>query len=334
MKKILFLIYLLFGLCESSAQAFYIPMSAVPQILRTNDAQGIAMGLTGVSYREGLFSTYTNPAGLRFDDIEFSFSHIPATIKYRDMKFNQEAFGFGLPLKNNYMLGINLYNLNYGKFETYDYELNKHKEERAGLLELQASASKIFISKQNLLSFGISVKHMHLYFSSMDAKTFLIDIGMRWRFNLKNSWNSFGISVSNLGKELKHDGYTVDEPVKLLRIGFTNATHSTDVNYMYTMEYQRSLNKKKTHILWNHLGIGIELQFLKTMFCRLGYNFDFDDVKKENKVQGLTYGIGFKTPQKIKFFVPLNISLNYGKGITDYRELNENVISIILGFDL
>jgi hypothetical protein len=315
-------------------QASLIPMSAVPQILRPNDAQGIALGLTGVSYREGLFSTYTNPAGLKFEEAEFAFSHIPESNYYGDMKLNQEAFALGFPLKSGYMLALHYFFLNYGEYNTYDYISDKHKKIRAGYSEFQLSASKIFISHKNQLSFGINVKYVKYTFPPIDARTLLIDIGMRCRFNLKKTWNSFGISVSNLGKELEDDGYKLQEPVKLLRIGITNGTDAADLSYLYTIEYQRSLNKKKTHILWNHLGIGVELRILKTMFCRLGYSFDFADIDNDDKAKGLTYGMGFKTPKKIKILVPLNISLNYGKGIAKYVHLNSNVVSVMVGFEM
>ena len=111
MKIKLLLFCLLLGLIESKTQASYINMSAIPQILWPNDAQGVALGLTGVSYREGLFSTYTNPAGLRFDEVQFAFSHIPESNYYRDMKFNQEAFGLGFPLKSGCMLGLHYFYL-------------------------------------------------------------------------------------------------------------------------------------------------------------------------------------------------------------------------------
>jgi hypothetical protein len=98
MKKILFIIYLLLVVAgfrsQATAQslAAVLPMSAVAQILRPNDSQGIALGLTGVSYREGLFSTYSNPAGLKLDNFRFSFSHIPATKRFGSVGVNQEAF--------------------------------------------------------------------------------------------------------------------------------------------------------------------------------------------------------------------------------------------------
>ena len=111
MNKKIFFFFIMLGVISFNIHASYIPMSSVPQILWPNDAQGVALGLTGVSYREGLFSTYTNPAGLRFDEVQFAFSHIPESNYYRDMKFNQEAFGLGFPLKSGCMLGLHYFYL-------------------------------------------------------------------------------------------------------------------------------------------------------------------------------------------------------------------------------
>jgi hypothetical protein len=79
--------------------------------------------------------------------------------------------------------------------------------------------------------------------------------------------------------------------------------------------------------------MGIELQFTGLMFGRLGYNFDFANIGKDSKIIGMTYGIGFNTPKRIKIILPVHLSLNYGRGISDYRELDVNVISITLGFN-
>jgi hypothetical protein len=215
-------------------------MSAVAQILRPNDSQGIALGLTGVSYREGLFSTYSNPAGLKLNNFRFSFSHIPATKTFGSVGVNQEAF-------------------------------------------------------------------------------------------------AIGVSISNLGNEIKHNDFTLDKPFQLLRLGLAAgkmANSDSSLGLMGTIEYQKSLNDDELHAEWNHLGIGLELQFARYLFGRLGYNLDLSDVDKDDKIRGLTYGLGFNTPAKIKLIVPVDLSLNYGRGITDYRGLDSNVVSVDVGFDL
>lgn len=72
----------------------------------------------------------------------------------------------------------------------------------------------------------------------------------------------------------------------------------------------------------------------QNLFGRLGYSFDLEEVAAGAKIDGLTYGLGFKTPQKIKLIFPLDLSLDYGRGIGDYRDLDANVIAIVLGVDI
>lgn len=343
MKKILFLIYLLLGLVGFGSQATaqslaeILPMSAVAQILRPNDSQGIGLGLTGVAYREGLFSTYSNPAGLKLDNLHFSFSHVPATKMFGSVGVNQEAFAIGLPIDRNLMLGLQFFNLNYGVLETSDLYGNLIERGRAGLREFQISGSKVFAASQSEFAVGLSVKYLQFYWPDWDAGSLLVDAGVRYGVNHERTWYSFGVSVSNLGNELKHNDFTWDKPIQLLRLGIAvgkMASSDSSLGLLGTIEYQRSLNDDELHAEWNHLGIGLELQFTRYLFSRLGYNFDLSEVNKDDKIRGLTYGLGFNTPAKIKIILPVELSVNYGRGITDYRGLDANVVSVDVGFDL
>lgn len=339
----MFLICLLCRLIEFKAQATdkslatTIPLSAIAQILRPNDSQGIAMGLTGVSYREGLFSTYSNPAGLKLDNFKFSFSHIPATSTLSNMNFNQEAFSIGLPINKNLMFSLHFFNLYFNEMEAYDLNFNLIAKKRSGIREFKISGSRLFFINQSVFSFGLSIKYLQFYWPALDANSLLVDTGIRYRINQKRIWYSFGISMNNLGKELKHDGFTVDKPIKLLRSGITVGNMEkldSNLGLMCTIEFQRSMMDEKGYAKWNHLGIGLEFQFMNHLFGRLGYNFDLSDSDEDPKIKGFTYGIGFNTPRKIKIVFPMDLSLNYGRGIADYRNLDANVISITLGFDL
>lgn len=79
MKKILFISSVFLSILSSRVFSTHLPISSLAQIMRPNDSQGIALGLTGASYPEGLFSPYSNPAGLSFlSKFELAFSHIPS----------------------------------------------------------------------------------------------------------------------------------------------------------------------------------------------------------------------------------------------------------------
>lgn len=336
LKKILLLLYALSGLVELNAQAPFGSLSAAAQILRPNDAPGIALGLTGAAYREGLFSTYTNPAGLQCHDFNLSFSHIPGVSRFDGTTFNQEAFGLGLPVARNLTVAAQFFNLNLGKFEVTDIHGNQIDEKWAGVRELQIAIATQFTTKQNVFSFGVSAKYLDLYFPELGADGFLLDAGVRYKRNHAKMWYALGVAISNLGDELKHEGFALDKPVRLLRAGFalgTRESNNADLGFMSTVEYQKSVKQEEFYSGWQHLGIGGELRLLNHLFGRLGYSFDLEEAAAGAKIDGLTYGLGFKTPQKIKLIFPMALSLDYGRGIVDYRNLDANVIAIVLGVD-
>ncbi len=314
-----------------------LSLTELAQILRPNDAQGMALGLTGAAYREGLFSTYTNPAGLRLDNLTVAYSHIPAAGSFSGMLFNQEAFALGLPVSKSITLGAHFFNLNLGKIELTDRFGNAIGEERIGVREAQLSGAARLGFKQSMIALGLNTKYLEIYLPGLNAHSFLVDAGMRYRLDTEKARYALAVSVSNLGEELKHGRYSLGAPIRLLRSGLSVGTvprPEADVGVMATLEYQRSLRDEERYSRWNHLGLGVELQLLNHLYSRLGYSFDFADVSERAKIDGFTYGLGFHTPRKIKVGVPIDLSLHYGKGLTDYRQLDTNVITIALGLDM
>ncbi|MBN2104647.1 hypothetical protein JW835_11460 [bacterium] len=340
MKNYTYILCLIFFLqnirADTSAQiAKTIPLSAVAQILRPNDPIGIALGLTGAAYREGLLSTYTNPAGMRLYDIHVAYSHIPVLASEFDaMPFNQEAAGAGVPL-GPVTLGAQFYNLNLGKWEFCDPHGNPVGKKRTGLREFQITGAGRFTLDQNELSFGLTLKYLQFYMSICDDSEVFGDAGIRYRINRMKIWYSIGISAENFGHRIELDEQLLLRPMELFRIGAaigTNDTPDSDLGMTGTVEFQKSYNDADYIAPWSHLGTGLEVCFLNHLFARLGYHFDLSEGDENRRIQGMTYGIGFKTPRKIRMIIPVGLSLNYGKGIYDYRKLNANVISIDLGF--
>lgn len=123
MKRITFIIAicLLFIKIMTPAKGYAVPLdlTGVAQILCPNDAQGIALGITGVAFREGLFAGYTNPAGLTFKKYSIGFSHIPSRGVDFPNTFNQEAICLGIPVKGGFSISALFYNLNFGDVTVY-----------------------------------------------------------------------------------------------------------------------------------------------------------------------------------------------------------------------
>jgi hypothetical protein len=124
-------------------------------------------------------------------------------------------------------------------------------------------------------------------------------------------------------------------PLKIIRVGasFGDKEFNSlkNVGFMSTIEYQNNINN--TDIQWNHLGIGLEIIYFNSIFTRLGYNFDYSD-NTGSKIEGLTYGLGVITPKPINICCPTNFTFEYGRGLSDHRNLDVNIISISAIFNM
>lgn len=305
-------------------------------MVRPNDTRGIALGLTGSSYNDGLFSIYTNPAGLSFiNNYNLGYSHIPSTQMGSKGIFKQDVFGFGIKVVEDICLGFNYLNINYGEMSYYDDHGNL-QEGKSGLEIFYFSASKLITLGKNYLSIGGNVKYYNDRISYFKANVIWFDIGVQYRKELKsNNFFTLGISVTNIGNDLKDDNdFTVVRPIKLLRLGMSYNTpqlKSSNLNLLGTIEYQKSLREDEyNYNRWNHVGSGIEIKFKNNIFGRIGYNYDLENV--EHKTRGLTYGFGFVTPIEIFTRLPFYLSLSYGRSIKNFHRLDQNVISVEVNF--
>jgi hypothetical protein len=136
--------------------------------------------------------------------------------------------------------------MNFGKLSVSDIYGNLH-EERSGIREFQVSGSGHYSISPGEFSVGLTLKYLQFYFPLMDCGSLLVDMGMRFRVKHPKKWYSFGISISNLGNELKHYGdvLDLDHPIHLLRCGIAAgcvASSDSGIGLMYTIEYQSSLN--------------------------------------------------------------------------------------------
>jgi len=305
-------------------------LGEAPQTVRLSSAQGTAMGLTGAAYSEGLFSVAANPAGLAFlKKLELGFSHYPGVSSSDDEEyFNQETFAVALRVHNNTVVSFNCLHFDYGN-------------EGSGLRIPGVSASHLITWGQNLFSLGMTAKYFDERIDDFKANVFWFDVGARYKLLGANRESlSLGLSLSNVGKDLKDEsGFVFATPLKLLRAGMAYQTRrigDSILNMLATIEYQRSLRKEETsrysqYYRWHHLGTGLEARFSDYLFGRIGYNFDLADV--ENKTRGLTYGLGFTTPEKFSKSIPIFVSLSYGRSLMRLRDYDQNAFNVEIGFE-
>lgn len=312
-----------------------LPLSGIPHIIRVPDAKYIAMGLTGVAHSTGIFASNVNPAGISsINKVCIHYSYFPARNSVNDTKFNQFNYAIGFPINKRNSITIQYIVFNFGKF---DYD-----DDNSGMREIKISASHKFILGSNQLALGASIKYLDAY-SFFSGNTLLADFGMNYIRPIQENELKIGCSIINIGNDIKHKNkFAFDDPVNLIRIGFSyliNEYKDENLNLLISTEYQRSIMDEEivpyppliiNDIRWNHLGIGIELQFFNSLFARFGYNLNLEDISEKYAIKGFTYGIGFDLPEKVNIIFPMKLGFGMSRGLKDYRELENTIFSVYL----
>ncbi len=307
----------------------------IPYTFRPSDARGTALGLTGTAYSEGLFSIYTNPAGLSFmKKAMISYSHYPK-IKYgiddKKGRYNQENLGLALRINKNLFVAVNYLYLNLGEHSYTTEHSPKIFKYESGIKIYSFSASGLIVKGKNSLSIGTNAKYYEEKLDPNKENILWFDVGIQCRHKTaeKEIWG-LGLSITNLGGDLKKGPYILSKPMQLFRCGLYYIKDFSELNLglLGTVEYQKTLAEKTYYSYdWNRLGTGLELQFFSYMYGRMGYNFKLEN--KEDNYTGFTYGMGFKTPQKLSKKLPIFLAFNYGRTLKQYLgDFDENIISV------
>ena len=150
-----------------------------------------------------------------------------------------------------------------------------------------------------------------------------------------------GLSVSNLGPYIRYKlplDTEYETHMQLIRMGvatrFLNPFQFFHTDIFITLEYQRNLNQDHLYFQdWKHLGAGVEMKLFSVLFIRIGYVLDLEKGNNTDAIQGVTLGLGFHTEIPFESMPPLHLKLDYGRGL-DISDLNQNMISLTLGYDL
>jgi hypothetical protein len=221
--------------------------------------------------------------------------------------------------------------------------MNHHFE--GGLRQLSFTFAQLLGNKNTNYSYGLNVKYFEDYTPIVGYdfvhqggyiarnstwKSVLFDLGMRMKHVSDNDNEmGFGISVSNIsGASIDLDKNLI--PIKLMRSGLSyklNKISGTDIGVLGVLEYQRSIDHIDKFPYWQHLSLGLEANFLPNSFLRIGYLFELDKINRYSDTKGFTYGIGFITPE-ISRKCPISFAFSYARGLRDYRELDENIVSM------
>jgi len=331
------------GLISATAELHYPPY-VVPLMIRPQDPVTSAMGLTGVAYRSGSLAVLTNPAGLSFlYETELAGVHVPAQDQglipeNRPQYLNQESVAIGHPFHGFVLGGMFLYyNLGSSSEGQEDGTSASHF-----VRMYQVSCSRRFSFGENCeLSTGLNLKRIENKLAHKHGVGYLGDIGFQIHHTQDTRVLMAGLSVSNLGPDIRYKMHLDTEyetPLQLLRIGaaarFLNQLQFFQTDILAALEYQRNLNEDQIYFQnWELLSGGVECRVFKFLFVRMGMVLDLETDRNRDSIEGFTFGLGFHTQIPFESMPPLHLELDYGRGL-DISDLNQNMISLTLGYDL
>lgn len=347
----------MFGLSPVFAQVF--PLHFSPQHIRATDPQMLAMGLTGVAHRDGILATSATPAGIaNLEELQIAYTRHPSSRQLfsdqDDYLFGQHMIALALPVFKNVVIGAQFWDFDMGK--VYIYSIDNPEEPDSfniGIRQFQVTPAFRFFDGENL-SFlvGANIKYLDEY-GYTDSNGWVFDFGLRANAIVNNNLVSFGASFHNMGSDLNisYDNPNPDfqqpdklEPYRWMKIGAAigntriKSTAKKTIKYLATVEFQKNLEYKFEDVPisntdWESLNGGLELRFLDHLFGQIGYVKDISGNLGFDKIQGMTYGFGFETPEHINIGLPLSIAMAYGRSI-HYGILDMDALSIILGCKL
>lgn len=300
------------------------------QIQIFSDPEGASLGNSGVAYKNAVWASLSNPAGLAgLGKWQISFSRIPSTSRSRALSqgdfFNQNAVALGLTLPKEFAAGMSVIFLDLGGPQFFDPKNGKIIKRSSDIQQWQGTLARRF----HWLFLGVNVKYVDRDLGPTSSSAWMFDFGAQMRVELgsilnRAGWVSMGVSISNLSSGFEFESQaaapraeTVTEPtLKLLRLGLAGGARALSAKqrrvlsqFMGTLEYQRVVSD---YGAWDHLVGGLELEFLHHLSGRMGYNLDLRDEKLSDGssfYQGLTYGIGLKTHGNLQF------EIAYGRGV-------------------
>ena len=338
---------LIFMLLSSSTLFAQMGTHFVMQHLRPTDAAVVAMAYGGTAFRNGHWAPYSNPAGLAtLEQPQFGYTYQPShqlLFLSNENFFGQQNFSISLPL-NKLKLGFYFTDLDLGKQTIADENSpTPQASGDAGARQYQLSlAYQVGIFNQSRLMFGVNSKLLTEDYIISEGNAKLFDLGLRADFVGDNRTFTIGTSVTNLGQDMEYKmldgGIFKEEMIKLLKTGIafqntgSGANSQENIGYLLSVEYQRNIDARENFKdLWEILGYGAEVKFFDHLYAQFGYVQNLTNNDDDNKIEGWTWGFGFKTPRPVNLYKPVYLGLSYGRGVEiGLLDMNVLLVSVSL----
>mgnify|MGYP001162151957 FL=1 len=277
-------------------------------------SRAVSMGGAYTSNCDDPSIIYWNPGAIaKFDGDRFQISNVSWLV-------DTELF-FSTYIKkiNDRSMGVYWTYLNYGEEEITDLDNQDGTK-------LYWSASDLVIGliySMNLterFAFGGGLKYISQNIYNESSSALAIDMGLL--YTSKNNKYNIGMSISNVGFDMKLDGKDLYQPIDLdPNSEGNNETIIANLNtdsfplpliYRMGFSFEESLTKN-VKLLSSFdfvipsddvetLNLGFELSYYDRVFFRSGYS----DLGNKDSIKGLTLGIGTKL-----YLLGMDFDLNY-----------------------
>ncbi len=297
---ILTVLALFIGLATASADEFSKVGTAGAQFLKIGPgARYTALGEAATAMVDDAYGLYWNPAAI--GNIEKSEVTWTSVDWIEDVSLNYLAFAYAW--KPDISLGFGMTIMSTGDMEvtTVREPDGTGKSFDANSFALSAAVSKRLTDR---FIFGVNFKYVSERISEESSKGFCFDLGTLLYTGFKSL--RMGMSISNLGPEMKFDGNELDQPMNpdptnpnqdpvqyqydtegydlplMFRVGLAYDLFDTGQN-RWTM----AVEARDPSDNIGQFALGSEYSWNSIVFVRGGYKFNFEE-------EGLTLGGGLR----------------------------------------
>ena len=324
MRKLLYIVFILFLIGDANAQLFPVLGGqragiSTAQFLKIGvGGRATALGESFVAISDDASALYWNPAGLaQFDKNQVIFSH---NIWVVDI--NHDFIGVVYHVDTDNTFGASLTALTMDDMPVTTEFSPFGTGEFFGYSDIAISLTYARRMTEQF-SFGGSIKYIEETLDKLKMRGVMIDLGTYYRTGLGST--RFAVTVSNFGAELSPDGEIVlignrknsewqsFAPPTIFRIGFAFEPYESEEHRITTSIQLNHPNDNSENVV-----VGAEYAWRKMLFLRGGYKFNVDE-------QNYSFGLGFHTPISIAEF-----TLDYA--FANFQRLGSaHRFSIILG---
>lgn len=266
----------------------------------------------------GAFETITddpniifyNPAGLS----TMTKKRVSAGFGKYLLDINFGALSYVQKYKEAGWFGAGIKYFNYGSFDYADENGNVTGTFNANDIMLSFGYSNYLYG---VVNYGINVKYIHSKIAEYGSSAYAFDIGLL--YVIPSEQIQLGISLNNIGKQIKSYIDTKEKLPLSLRVGFSKKLEHLPLRLSISL--RNNLNEKKEKLIqeFKAFSIGGELSFSDNVAVRIGY----DNEKRQDFKLGTTLGIagfsagfGIRFLEKYQFDYALN---SFGKVGTIHR---------------